>query len=88
MKHLLKRELIGLTINVVDSKNKANINLKGRIVDETKHTLIIQTKEKQKKRMFKKNIAFTTKIKNQNYKIMGTFLEGKPEERIKKTSQH
>ncbi len=46
---IIKREIIGLTTEVVDSKNKGNIGIKGNIIDETKNTIIIQHKKKQKK---------------------------------------
>ncbi|MEE9525249.1 MAG: ribonuclease P protein subunit [Candidatus Woesearchaeota archaeon] len=75
---IIKREIIGLTTEVVDSKNKGNIGIKGNIIDETKNTIIIQHK-KNKKRLFKNNI--TLKINNQI--IKGKTLQGKPKDRIK-----
>ncbi|HHE67562.1 MAG TPA: ribonuclease P protein subunit, partial [Candidatus Parcubacteria bacterium] len=34
-------ELIGQEIEIIDSQNKSNLHLKGKIVDETKYTLKI-----------------------------------------------
>jgi len=44
MKNLAKGELIGLNIEISKSKNKANIGIKGSIIDETKNMLIIKNK--------------------------------------------
>ena len=82
-KNITKQELIGLSIEVIDSKNKSNIGIKGKIIDETKSTIIIK-QNKEKKRIFKKNITINVKINNKNIKINGEKLFGKPKERIKK----
>ena len=39
----IKEELIGLNAKIIDSKNPQNINIEGRIVDETKNMIIIET---------------------------------------------
>ena len=82
VKDIIRYELIGLTAEVTDSKNKSNIDIKGKIIDETKHTIVIEHKGKQK-RLFKNNIAFKLKINNQTTIIKGELLLGKPKERIK-----
>ena len=71
---VLRTELIGKFVEVLDSTNKANIGIRGKITDETKHTIIID-----KKTLFKKNIT----IKIQNLKINGKKLVSRPEDRIK-----
>jgi len=81
MKSLEKGGLIGLHIEVVNSKNKDNIGIKGKIIDETKNMLIIKTKDKIKK-MIKNQIYFS--IKERNVKIDGREFVGTCEERIKK----
>ena len=75
---IAKHELIGLKTEIIDSKNKDNIGIKGQIIDETKNTITIEQNNKTK-RLFKNNI--TLKINNQ--KIKGTSLKGRPKERIK-----
>jgi len=82
MKDLIKIELIGLNVEVIDSKNKSNIGLHGKIIDETKATLTIE-KNKQKKQVFKNNIILNLKINNKIIKINGNKLIGRPKERIK-----
>lgn len=70
---ITQQELIGSKAEVVDSKNKSDIGIKGIIKDETKNTLTIG-----EKKVFKNNI--TIKIKNQT--IKGQDLLGRPKDRI------
>ena len=79
VKDIAKREIIGLETEIIDSKNKSNIGIKGKIIDETKSTIIIKDK-KAKKRLLKNNII----LKINNITIKGKILQGKPKERIKK----
>ncbi|MBW2996073.1 ribonuclease P protein subunit [Candidatus Woesearchaeota archaeon] len=79
VKDIAKREIIGLETEIIDSKNKSNIGIKGKIIDETKSTIIIKDK-KAKKRLLKNNIT----LKINNITIKGKLLQGKPKERIKK----
>ena len=73
---IAKHELIGLKAEIIDSKNKDNIGIKGQIIDETKNTITIEQNNKTK-RLSKNNI--TLQIHNQ--KIKGTSLKGRPKER-------
>jgi|TARA_Y100000310_G_scaffold327640_1_gene394318 ribonuclease P protein subunit POP4 len=78
MKKGFKKELIGSIIEIIGSKNKTLIGIKGKIIDETKNTLTI--KNKTSKKVLKSHITF---------KIDGKIVEGKditkrPEDRIKK----
>ena len=80
---VLKHEIIGLKIKVIDSKNKSNIGTKGTIIDETKNTLIIETTDEKRKTLFKQNIIIETKINNKKIKIKGAGLLGRSQDRIK-----
>ena len=82
-KRLKKGELIGKSIEIIDSKNKANIGLKGIIIDETRNTLQIKTKEGKKKMLIKEDITFVMKINNEEFMIKGDEIRVAPEERIK-----
>lgn len=73
-------ELIGQEIEIIDSKNKDNLHLKGKIVDETKQTIKI-THQKKIKTLMKNNIVF--KLKKTNQIIEGKNITQRPEERIK-----
>lgn len=81
-KSLSKHEIIGLQAEVINSKNKSNIGIKGKIIDETKETIII--KDKKQKRLFKNNIILKIKINNQTIEIQGKKLAGRPKDRITK----
>ena len=74
MENILKKELIGKFVEVLDSTNKSNIGIKGTVTDETKYTLKINNKT-----LFKKNMI----LKLKNLKIKGEKLLGRPEDRIK-----
>ena len=78
-KNLVRHELIGLTVEIVDAKN-ANLNgLQGKIIDETKNLLIIETKNSTKK-----IIKNQVKMKIKGTIIKGEELVGRPGEKIKK----
>lgn len=81
MKDILKKELIGSEIKVTWAKNKANIGIEGRIIDETKNMLTIDT-EKGLKKLIKKEIRM--KLMKEKTTINGELLVGRPEDRIKK----
>ena len=81
MKDLTKKELIGLDIEISDSKNKSEIGIKGKIIDETKNCLVINT-DKGEKKVIKCNVVI--KIPSEKARIDGRLLAGRPEERIKK----
>jgi len=78
MKNILKHELIGSRIRVIDAKNKANKDIEGTIIDETRNTLSVDCKGSIKK-LIKKNITITIN----DMKINGEKLIGRSEERIK-----
>lgn len=52
--------LIGRRIKVIDSLNKSNIGIEGRVIDESKETLLLLCKGR-KKRLIKKIIKFEIK---------------------------
>lgn len=79
MKGVLKGELIGSQIEIVESKNKTLVGKKGKITDETKNTVTIQTGRKKIK-VIKSHVTFMIK----NKKIQGKSLVSRPEDRLKK----
>jgi ribonuclease P protein subunit POP4 len=72
-------ELIGETIEIVDSTNKSHMGLQGKVIDETKSTIVIE-QQSQPKTLLKNNI--TLRLKN-GLVIKGTALLKRPEDRIK-----
>jgi ribonuclease P protein subunit POP4 len=81
-KEIAKHELIGLMIEIVTSKNKALIGIKGKITDETKNTITVEDGKTRK--IMKSQIMMKTRIGNKDYQIDGRILVGRPEDRIKK----
>ena len=77
--NLVKKEFIGSYIEVIDSKNKTLVGLKGKVVDETKFTLKINT-TKGIKRLIKAHVL----LKIDNNLVKGDKIVGRPEDRIKK----
>ena len=75
----LKQEYIGSDMEIVSSKNKTLIGLKGRIIDETKNTFKVKTNQKIKTVLKNGN-----KFKINNQEIEGNKILKRPENRIKK----
>jgi ribonuclease P protein subunit POP4 len=78
-----RHEFIGLECEVVESTNKSQRGLKGKIVNETQKTIVLETK-KGKKVIQKKGAVFRVKWKKYCIDIEGDFIFGRPEDRIKK----
>ena len=81
--NILKHELIGLDVEVVDANNKSQIGLKGKVVDETRNTLIIKS-QKGEKKILKKDLKIQISVSGEKIIITGKKLVGRPEDRIKK----
>jgi len=73
---LLRDEFIGK--NVKENITKTN----GKIIDETKNTFLIKTKEKRR-RILKKNKIFEISFGNKIVSIPGNLITLRPEDRIK-----
>lgn len=83
-KNIIREELIGLNVKVVNSDNKSLQNIEGRIVNETKNTLVILCdKGRKKKTVIKKHADFQIEKNGKIYIIKGEKLAKRPEERIK-----
>lgn len=79
---MIRKELIGLTCEIVDARNHSLIGMKGKIIDETKNTLVI--KNKTTKKIIKNQVKMKVDIKKKSIIIDGKELVGRPDERIKK----
>ncbi|MBU0461751.1 MAG: ribonuclease P protein subunit [Nanoarchaeota archaeon] len=84
LKNLVRGELIGLKIEVVDSRNPSLRGKKGTIIDETKNMLVIREDNQAiTTRLVKEQVIL--KIGNQT--VPGVMLCERPEERIKVSSK-
>jgi ribonuclease P protein subunit POP4 len=82
-KNLVKHELIGLYIEVINSKNPTLKGVSGKIIDETKSTIKIKS-QKGTKIIIKDQIKMLITIDNKKIEIDGSKLVGKIEDRLKK----
>jgi len=73
---LHKTELIGSQLEIIGSKNKKLIGIKGKIIDETKNMFILDNGKK----LIKSQIT----IKIQKTILNGKKLAIRPEDRLKK----
>ncbi|AXI25209.1 ribonuclease P protein component 1 [Methanofervidicoccus sp. A16] len=83
--NILRHELIGLDVEIVEASNPSLVGVKGRVVDETRNTLIIE-KSNGKEIVVPKDIAvFKFKLGDNKYvKVIGSLLIGRPEDRLKR----
>jgi len=82
--NILQHEFIGLNVRVIKSSNPGYMGIAGRVIDETRNTLVIQHKNKRK--IVAKNVAVFrfTMPSGTVIEIDGKAVIGRPENRIKK----
>jgi len=81
-KNILAHELIGLEVKVVDSSDKSRKGFKGKVIDETKHTLRIEGAAGEKT-VPKKECVFGFKTQEGVVEVEGAKLCHRPEDRTK-----
>ena len=80
---IVKDELMGRTVTIKHCKDPNWINISGKVIDETKNTLLIEIGNQQKR--IGKNIAsFEFEYENKKILVKGSRLLYRPEDRIKK----
>ena len=84
IKDISRSELIGLLIEVTESENKSLVGLKGKIIDETKNVLILETRKGIKK-IIKSQIKFKMETNNKKIEVNGKLITNRPEDRLKRT---
>lgn len=82
-KNIKNHELIGLKTKIIEAKNRSEIGLEGKIIDETKNMIVIETKKGEKK-ILKKYAKFRIWLETETVDVSGDVLVGRPEERLKK----
>ncbi len=84
-RNILSHELIGLEVEVLDSRNKSQVGIKGIVLDETMYTLVIGIPGKFRKVILKKIAVFKFRLPDGTLvKVEGKYLVGRPEDRLKK----
>ncbi len=82
-KNLVKHELTGLKVEVINSSDKNKIGIQGTVVNESKGIITIETSMGEKK-VPKKECVFRFTLDETKVDVKGENLIGRPEERIKK----
>jgi ribonuclease P protein subunit POP4 len=80
--NIINHELIGLNAQILESTNGAIVGMSGKIVDETKFMMIIQTRHGTKMITKQHNTWKFTK-NDQDFTVNGALLSKRPEDRIK-----
>ena len=80
---MVKHELIGRSVIIKECTDPKFIGISGVIIDETKNTFLIDTKNKQK-RIAKKAATFEFEYSGKKITIQGSKLIYRPEDRTKK----
>ncbi|MDD1714684.1 MAG: ribonuclease P protein subunit [Methanoregulaceae archaeon] len=82
VRNILRHELLGLEVLVITASNPLHGGIGGRIIDETKHTLLIRTSD-GKRRIPKMRSVFRLTLDNGlKIDVDGSALTGSPERRI------
>ncbi|MGP8321067.1 MAG: ribonuclease P protein component 1 [Methanosarcinaceae archaeon] len=89
--NLIYHELIGLIVRVADSTNPTLVDIRGKVVDETRNTLILETDGAREIVVPKTGTIFVFQIPTRlagghdvkHVKVYGTLLLSQPENRIK-----
>jgi len=80
--NILRHELIGLPIQVLDSTDQSLKNLSGVIVCETRNTIEVDV-EGGSVTLPKRLISFTLKLPDNRFVVAdGSVFRGRPEERL------
>jgi len=83
-KALARDELIGLHVRIRECTDPTWNSVSGRIIDETKNTFLIETKDGKQKKLAKKTAKFEFDIEGKKIIIDGSKIVYRPEDRIKK----
>lgn len=81
-KNVQAHELIGLDVEVARSDDKGKSGIKGRVVDETRNMLYVESAGKTRK-MPKKECVFRFRVDDGKVEVDGGSIVGRPEDRIK-----
>ena len=83
-KNITRHELIGLKVEMIQTRNSCETLIRGKVVDESRNTLLILNGE-QKKKIEKRNAVFRFNLPDGTaVEVDGQILVGRPEDRVKK----
>lgn len=89
MKHtarnVLYHEIIGLDAEVCSYPDPSLIGVKGRVIDETMKTIVLETGGNRRVRVFKEHAFLILKLPSGRFVFVKGFkLIGRPEDRLKR----
>ena len=83
-KNIVLHELIGLRVKVVKCFDRKQAGLEGKVIDETKNTLVIATMTGTK-RLVKSSSTFRFYLNGKAFVVDGLEINSRPYERIEKS---
>jgi ribonuclease P protein subunit POP4 len=81
---IVQQELIGLNAKVVRSSHPGYVGIEGKVLDETRNTILILHKNKKKIVIKNKSVFYFTTPDGTIVEIDGKAIIGRPEARIKR----
>jgi len=84
--NLPRHELIGLRAEVVKSTDPGKLGFRGRVVDETRNTIVLET-ARGEKRVPKSEVDLRFELEDDEIMINGSRLLFRPEDRLKKAKE-
>ncbi|WP_421078426.1 ribonuclease P protein component 1 [Methanothermococcus sp. Ax23] len=83
--NILRHELIGLNVEIVKSSNLSLVGIKGKVVDESRNTFVIERFDNGKEIRIPKDVAvFRFELNDKSVDVIGSLLIGRPEDRLKR----
>lgn len=82
--NLVRHELIGLKIRIFSDSDKKLIGLSGKVIDETRNMLVIETTAGKEISVAKETGIFSFCVDSVWVKVDGRIIVGRPEDRIKR----
>ncbi|MGB9732771.1 MAG: ribonuclease P protein component 1 [Candidatus Micrarchaeia archaeon] len=86
-KNIVLSELIGLKAKIVKSLDKKEKGIEGKVIDETKNMLILETSHGIKK-IPKKRAVFKFYVGNKSFTVKGEEISFRPYERTEKALKY
>ena len=77
---VIKYEFIGEKLEVIESKNKDLVGVKGKVINETRNMIELDNGKK----LIKDQSVFDIHLDGKVFRIDGKLLVGRPEDRLKK----
>ncbi|MEM3841414.1 MAG: ribonuclease P protein subunit [Candidatus Micrarchaeaceae archaeon] len=82
-RNIVLHELVGLYAEVIASKDAAQVGIRGRVIDETKESIVLQT-DAGRKRILKRISTFKFIADKNIFTVEGSEICFRPHERIGK----